>query len=126
MGKYRLAGHPFAVIAVGVAAAVTTALIAILGQREPVTASAVSMNPDTGELVSSEISAGFRYPSLGTVAVLALLVGCVAAALAMAWIRRSEMLEAGRRAIRPPQHAVAVVEGDVIDLLDNATMESLD
>jgi hypothetical protein len=114
------------VLAIAGVAALTTAIIAVLGMREPITVAAVTMNPDTGELVASAVGAGFRYPPVGVVAVLALLMGGVAALVAIAWMRRSELLAAARRLIHPERPDAAVFDADATDILENAVVESLD
>jgi hypothetical protein len=106
--------------------AIGTTVVALLVLREPISTAALVMNPETGELVASEVSTGFRYPSLGQVTTLALLAACLVGVAVMAWGRRSELVAAARRRLRPDNQGYGALDGDATDLLDNAPVESLD
>lgn len=119
----RTKGATTAVAAAGVAA-IAAALLAVLILREPIATAAVAIDAVTGKVVSSAVSAGYRYPPPGQVTLLAILAGSLTGLIVLLWTRRSALMAAARRRLRPAD----LLSGDddvAGKLLDDAVMERL-
>jgi hypothetical protein len=85
------------------------------------------MDPETGQMLSSQVSAGYSYPSFGAVATLAVLAAGLVVVLAVAWMRRAELVSAAkRRGSRGEPQDDDMLMGDTLGMLDNAVAEQLD
>jgi hypothetical protein len=108
------------------AAAAATAIVTILSQRELITTAAIVMDPETGQMLSSRVSAGYSYPSFGAVATLAVLAAGLVVTLAVAWMRRAELVSAAKRRGRGEPQDDDILMGDTLGMLDHAVAEQLD
>jgi hypothetical protein len=108
------------------AAAVGTALLVLLGQREAITSAAIVMDPETGQTVTSQIAAGYSYPAFSHVVTLAMVAAGLVVAASVAWLRRSELISAIQRSVRPELQDEDPLTGDTLGMLDHAIAERLD